>query len=77
MIDGARLEEEFLKITSERKANQERLSLEIAEAHALDTHFKILQEAMHNAHLTGSTSLPLSPRKTIEKFTTDLLTNKR
>jgi hypothetical protein len=77
LIDGARLEEEFAKITCERNANKERLHLEIAEAHALDIHFKLLQEAMHNAHLTGSTSLPLSPRKTVEKFTTDLLTNKR
>lgn len=76
-IDLARLEEEFKNIKKLRAAHQQHIRLILEESYTYDEHLKRIQEELHNAHLTGDRSLPLSPRKNLPEFTQRLLNSKK
>lgn len=75
-IDAVRLVEDFEHIQTERDENQKLLKILLQEALARDNHLKDQQSALSDAHLTGKESLPITPRKSLQQFTDNVLERK-
>lgn len=75
-IDPNCLKTQFERIQEIRKKSEQLTRLFLQEQQALDTYLQNVQKELSDAHLTGKTSLPLSPSKTLEQFTATCLEKK-